>query len=457
MEKELVEFIEKFFRSLGATVVLQGDFLMVANVPIAFEKFYGKKSPYKFVFDKSKLDLDSELIELGAYILKAISNYLENTGQTTLLKINFEIDPEEEIKKSIRLANCRIEKLVPKKRNNFFFRFTFNTIFQYLNETEKLVNDIYVHNGKAIDGNLSDYPLEEGKKEEVKIPDIKEPYFIAKDCLREKIKSRTGELVLELNSKLEEERDRIEKHFMQENKEFSELVKKSENRLMELEIGKDYEKISRQKRTIVGLKEKINNEELDKDKGRAIQIEKQKHSLNIKNKLFNTTLIYYSLYTFDCVLKSNFSKRIIEMSFDPLTKTLKEVVCESCGKNTKEIFLCRTGHISCRDCFTLCDSCGKEYCQKCIKAICETCGKKICNDCAVRCFRCGKIICASHTKNDLLSNRIYCNNCLRNCERCGQLKEPYSFKKSQKTDVEICEDCFRKEMQKKALDGVFNN
>jgi hypothetical protein len=456
MEKELVEFIEKFFRNLGATVILQGDFLIVANVPIAFEKFYGKKSPYKFVFDKTKLIPESELIEKGAYILKAISNYLESSGQTTLLKINFEIDPEEEIKKRVRLVNCQIEKLIPKKRNNFFFRFTFHTIFQYLNEKEKSVNNIYVHNGKAIDGNLSDYPMEEGIKEEVKIPDIKEPYFIAKDELRNKIKSRTGELVLELNSKLKSEKERIEKHFIQENKEFSELLKKSENRLIELEISRDYEKISRQKRTISGLKEKTNNEELDKDKERAIQIEKQKHSLNIKNKLFNTTLIYYPLHNFNCILKSNFSKRMIEISFDPLTEELKNIICESCKKNTREIFLCRTGHISCRDCFTLCDSCGKEYCQKCIKAICETCGKKICNDCAVRCFRCGKLMCVAHTKNDFLSNRIYCNNCLRHCERCGQLREPYSFKKSPRTDVEICETCFRNEMQKKALEGVFD-
>ncbi len=455
MEKELIEFIEKFFRNLGATVVLQGDFLIIANIPRAFEKFYGKKSPYKFVFDSNKLTEDSELIEKGAYILKAISNYLENSGQTTLLKINFEIEPLEEIKKRIRLSNCQIGKLIPKKQNGFFFRFRFHTIFQYLNQKEKLVNDIYVHNGKAVEGNLSDYPVEEGKKEEVRIPDIKEPYFIAKDELREKIKNKTGELVLNLNSKFEIEKKRIEEHFLKENKEFSELLMKSENRLTELESTPDEEKISRQKKTIKGIKEKINYEELEKDKGRAIQIEKQKHSLNINNKLFNTTLIYYPLYVFDCVLKSTFSKRIIEVSYDPLTEILKEITCESCEKKTKEIFLCRNGHISCRECFTVCDSCGKEYCKKCIKANCENCGKKICDDCAVRCFRCGKLMCITHTKNDLLSGRTFCNNCLRNCERCGELKEPYSFKISPKTGVEICEPCFRKEMQKKTLEGVF--
>jgi len=456
MKNDLMGFIEKFFQNIGANVILQGKFLIISKIPESFEKFYGKKGPYKFVFDSEDATEDSEIVEKGSYTMKAISSYLENSGQTTLLKLNFEIQPEEEIKKKIRFTNCSIEKITPKKRFNFFFRFTFHTTFQYINENEKIINNVYVHNGKIIDGDLSSYILEEGNKNEIKIPDMKEPYFIAKEEMKEKIKSKTNELVNDLDVRLKIEKQRIENHFTKEKKEFSEILEKARERLLELEFQEDYEKISRQRKTVQLIKEKINQEELEKDKERAIQIEKQKHSLNINNKLFNTTLIYYPLYTFDCILKSSNSKRIIEMSFDPLTETTNKLFCESCDHKTKEVFLCRNGHISCRDCFTVCEACSKEYCKKCIKTKCEICGKNICQDCATRCFRCGKLVCNSHTKKDRITGRAFCNNCLRHCERCGNLKEPYSFKMSKKTGVEICESCFREEMQKTALRGVFD-
>lgn len=456
MENDLMEFIEKFFTNLGAEVILQGDFLIVSNIPDSFERFYGKKGPYKFVFDPVKLTPDSEFIEKGSYTMKAISSYLENSGQTTLLKINFDLDPENEIKQHLRFVNCKLERLVRKKKFNFFFRFTFHTTFQYINENEKIINNIYVHNGKIIGGDLSSYILEEGDKNEVKIPEIKESYFIAKEGLKEKIKTKTEELTFELNNRLEKEKQRIERHFSKENEEFADILEKAKGRLSNLEEAQDYEKIDRQRKTIQGIREKINEEELEKDKERAIQIERQKHSLNINNKLFNTTLIYYPLHTFDSTLKSANAKRIIEINFDPLTKITNFLFCEACDKKINEIFLCRTGHISCRDCFIVCESCRKEHCKKCIKIKCEQCNKNICKDCSERCFRCGKLVCNSHTKKDRISQRSFCNNCLRHCERCSNLREPYSFRKSKKTGVEVCEPCFREEMQKTALKGVFD-
>ena len=444
MKNNLISFVERFFQNIGATVLLQGDFLIVSNIPKSFEKFYGKKGPYNFVFNASSLTPDTELIEKGSYAMKTISNYLEDNGKTTLLKLNFNIQPEEKIKKNILLINCKIEKFIPKKRFNVFFKFTFHTTFQYLNENEKMINNIYVRDGEIIRGDLSDYNIEDGNKNEIKIPDIKEPYFIAKKNLKEKIKPKTEELTNILNTKLEKEIERIEAHFKKENNEFSEILKKSKARLLDLEILGDTEKIARQKKIIQRINEKVNFEELGKDKRRVIQMEEQKHSLNINNKLFNTTLIYYPLYTFNCTLRNSNIKRIVELDFDPLTGTTKDLSCESCASKTKEIFLCSNGHITCKNCSTICESCLKEYCKKCVKTKCEICSKNICKNCSVRCFRCGKVVCKTHTKKDKISGKIFCNNCLRRCERCGNLKNPYSFKKSKRTGAEICEDCFRK-------------
>jgi hypothetical protein len=455
-DSQLPPFIEKFFQNLGADIILQGDYLIVSNVPGDFEKFYGKKSPYKFVFKEEHQTGDSDLIEKGSYALKTISSYLENSGQITLLKIKFENAGEEDIKKRINTPNCRIKKFLPKKRFNFFFRFTFHTTYQYLNESEKVINDIHIYNGEPIEGDLSHYYLEEGTKEEIKVPDMKESYFISKDELKKVILPKTEQVARDLNLRLEKEIRRIEEHFMQEEKETKEKIEKATDRLHEFELIGDAEKIYKQIDLIRSLKQKTNFEELELDKSRAIQLEKQKHMLNINNKLFNTTLIYYPLNVFDVTLASPHKERVIEISFDPLTEKLTPLFCETCEKETNDLHLCATGHISCKHCSLNCESCGKTFCKKCLNHKCELCGKYICRDCYTRCFRCGKIMCKSHTKEDKVSKRIYCNHCLRRCERCSSLKEPYSFRTSNRTGAEICEDCFRSEMQGEVLDGVFD-
>ena len=63
-----------------------------------------------------------------------------------------------------------------------------------MNEREKIINEIYVHDGKVIDGNLNDYNVTEGTKRDIEIPDMKEPYFIAKEKLKDMLKGKTNEI-----------------------------------------------------------------------------------------------------------------------------------------------------------------------------------------------------------------------------------------------------------------------
>lgn len=454
--QEIIEFTKKFFENLGADISFREGFLIISNVPEDFQKFYGKKCPYKFVFSEKDLTGDAELVERGSYLLKTISNYLENSGQTTLLKINFKVNAEEEIKRQLKIKNGSFGKFTKKKRFDIFFRFTFHTTFQFLNEKEKLINEIYIYKGVPIEGNLSDYDIEEGIKNEIRVPDIKEAYFISKDELKKRIEEKTKEIAEILTKKFEKEKERIEDHFFQENKEFSESMKKAIKKLDELKKESNIEKIQRQLTLINSIKSKMNFEDFEKDKNRAIELERQRHILNVNNKLFNTTIVYYPLGVFDLILKSKDKERTIEVVFDPLTKKLNPLFCESCQKEINEINLCTSTHISCKECISECESCFKSYCKRCLMTKCTICGKKICRDCSVRCFKCGKEICLTHTKQDKISKRIYCTNCLKRCERCGNTKEPYGFKLSKKTNVEICEECYRKEMQDKVLKEIFN-
>jgi hypothetical protein len=434
MDENLIkQFVEKFFISLNASILTKENSLFITNVSESFEKFYGKKSPYNFIFNKLYKNSENELIESGSYLLKIISNFLETQGKTTLLKINFEERIEKEFLNYIKLRNCEIAKLIKKKRHKFFFRFTFHTTFQYLNEKEKKINEIYIYQGKIVKGDLKSYKITEGDKNEVIIPEIDKPYFLAKEKLRNLIQPELKSLSEKLSKKLDKEIKRIENHLIKEKLEFEKKLTKNIDK--EILFNK--------------------NIEFEKDKKRLIKFEKQKYCLDIKTKLFNTTLIYYPLFTYDCFLTNNSSKRIIELSFDPLLKKFNLLFCESCNKNIKEIFLCSSGHISCKGCFLKCPSCKKDYCKKCLKIVCAICKKNICKNCGVRCFNCGKIVCKSHTIQDKISKRFYCKDCLKICERCGKQKKSDGFKKSKRTGAEICEECFREEMQKNAIERIF--
>lgn len=451
MEDVLLKFVWKFFKNLGATLSMRNEVLTVSNIPEKFEKFFGKKSPYKFTSLKELATDEVEFLEKGSYTLKAISSYLESSGETTLLKIDFKCNPESEIKKRIDLKNSSIIKLSPKKRNNIFFRYTFHTSFQYMNEREKSINEVYVHDNKIIKGNLNDYPVTEGSKSDIEIPDMKESYFVAKEELKERLNDKTKEIAEKLSTTLQMEIVRVEAHFETEERELKYLLEKAKERLEEIQREGDEIKIKRQEKVINGIREKLNPDERLNDKERSILIEKTKHGLNVNNKLFNTTLIYHPVHTYDLYVKNDNMKTIFEVAYDPLTKSLNKIPCSICHEDTREIYFCSNAHLACRKCMVACKSCGKEHCKKCLKINCELCGNLICDSCKARCVGCGKLMCKSHTTQDKLSRRHYCNNCLTKCERCASLKIGSDFRRSRRTGVKVCEDCYRKELQEKIV------
>lgn len=444
MNNKLMNFVEKFFLNLGSKTHLENNILVVTKIPLNFQKFYGRTEPYRFSSEEKFKD-DVEFLEKGSYTLKAIKSYLEDSGQTTLLKLDLNADSEQEILKVITTPNAKLTKFNEKKKHNIFFRFTFHTSFQYLNEREKIINEIYIHDGKVIDGNLDDYKVIEGSKREIEIPDMKEPYFIAKEKLKDILKDKTNEVVTSLNDKLENEIKRIERHFETEDSEIHVNLKKAVQKLNSLVNELDYEKVEKQKVILHKLKLKLNPEERLNDKERTVGIEKTKHGLGVDNKLFNTTLIYNKVFTYNTTIKNEQTEAIVELSYNPLTKEVGKSNCNSCAKEITEICLCKNKHIACVDCMRMCESCNSHYCKDCIKISCSKCNKNICKECSTRCSSCGNVMCESHTRIDKISGRVYCDDCLIRCERCSGLKIKESFKHSKKTGAKICGNCFRKE------------
>ena len=372
-----------------------------------------------------------------------------------ILKLKLENISEEEIKNKLKINNAEISYISKKEKYNVFLKFTFESTFEYLDKEELLTKEIFVQEDNILNLDLSKESFEEGDKKEIKIPDTREGYFIAKEDLRIINQNKKQEILDKLEKLVEIEKEKIEKEFYKYYSKYVEDLKKLNETLYEFEKEGDFENAAKQKSLIEELRKKYRIKELEKDKERAFQLEEQKHILNVNTKLVKTTLIYYPVFLLEIYLKNTFSEKKIEISFDFLKGDFIELVCDGCGKNTKNMYLGARGHICCEECAVNCQSCHKIYCEKCIKEECESCHKNICRECSVHCYRCGRLVCKSHVKEDIISKRIYCTDCLKSCERCGKLRDPYSFKVSKKTNADICGNCFRDEIQEKVLEDIF--
>jgi hypothetical protein len=475
-----------------------GNVLIIEDVPRGFEDLYGKTAPYRFSFI-SGIE-NSEFVGKGSSLLAAIQQFLKGAGKTTLLKIDFDVDPMVEIDKALSLKNCEINSLVKKYKNSFFSRFTFMTTFRYLNESEQVVNEIYVHDGKIVAGDLSGYRVLEGESQAVSQERVKEDYAIAKNILKDFLVSKTNEIGEALGRKVEEEVERIQDHYSNLLGELGKEFKKTVEKINEIELalgnmggaargipskeGTDevpsssgrevlLTRLDRLKKILAKIEKEGAVENALKEKEFTIKDTMHKHSLNIDNKLVNTTVIYYPVFSFNLFLKGDSSVarnsvpselgakvpvssgRFVEMNYDPLTRTLNKLVCESCGKDIVRLNLCAAGHISCDDCLEKCGECGKSFCGKCLKRSCLACGKLLCKDCAIMCGGCRKYVCENHMRKDCVSGDDRCVSCLRACLRCNGLANSKYFGEAL-DGSKICQKCLGAEKRGEVMKNIFD-
>ncbi len=470
MTERFEEFVLNFFRKIKCNVADDGIGYTITNVPKSFLDILKKNEPLKISFN---LNENYDFIDNNSQILKSIEKYLESAGRTTLLKIDFEVNPEEEIRKNINLKNCEINNIEKKHINNFFTRISFLSVFNYLNEREQVLNEIYIHNKKVVLGDLSGYKIVEGSNTDIQLDKLKDSYDIAKEELKKLLESKTTEIGNNLSLGLNKELNRISEYY---NIRLSELggdlskqIERIEELELELRICEDGKKedlktrIEKLKKGLLKIGTDDAKERILKEKEFSIQNAKQKFSLNITNKVINTTIIYYPIYDFKLILKSDVKKNpknnnqishIISINYDPLTKELSGLFCDNCNKKLNEVLLCSSGHVVCESCLERCGDCGKLFCKKCLTKICSTCGKKLCKDCFKICPKCGKYICSNCTRKDCVTGEEICLNCLRACSRCHGLTQEKYFGISL-NGSKICQKCLAEESRNKIIKRIF--
>jgi hypothetical protein len=455
---ELINFTAKFFESLGCKDSWDGKVLKIDNVPESFEKTY-RKGPYIIVFDKKNLDDKKIFMGPGEEIFRLITDALKKTASTTLLKMKFEINPKKIIEKNLSFKNSCISEIKNVQEMNFFYRFIFQTNFTYLNKKEQIINEIYIHDGEAVKGDLEGYPIEEGKKEEVSTKEIEKNYEIAKSKLKEMITLKTEEISEKLDKKLSKEIERIDKYYETNAKETQDKIEIEKQRILQLKENlhkpdkrEALEKIRRSEKSIEKLKSDSDAEKSIKEKITAINDEKQKHSLNVDNNLLNTTVIYYPVFTF-CIIFDKDIRKKLAIDYNPLKNKLGAIKCDSCGKPIKNINFCTGGHVACDNCIGKCSNCQDFFCTKCLSEKCSYCNSRICSKCKTTCKKCHKSICKKHVKHDALTGEPGCVLCLKECPKCRRTADPKSFKKGS-NGISVCRLCIAKDAGNKVMKDI---
>lgn len=293
-QNESKKFLLEFFKN--CKIEDKDEVLTVSDVPNDFEKFVGKVGPYKFVFDAKTHEKikDSEPIMQGSYFLIFIRDYLENKGQTSLLKIQ---DGPQTAKIYKKL------KIGAKNNTELLYEFSFISTYQYLNEKKQSINTILVKNDKIIDVDISKFKTIDGNKEDVQNINAEEQYKIAINKLKEMTKKEIKQIKTKLKAKLDKELARVRDHYSKRIKEKDEEVENCANKIKMLESKRKHTSYERDRNILARLiresmerleilKKKGYKERLEIEENFQIKDEVEKHALSIKNNLMNVTIYY---------------------------------------------------------------------------------------------------------------------------------------------------------------------
>jgi hypothetical protein len=444
---DLRSLVLNFFKGMNCQIQ-EGNIIIIGNVPKDFEELYGRSSPYKFTFDSEQLQPEVELIIPSCNLIKTINDYLKNKANTTVLKLSPKVDLTEDLSKYLIFNNYEVLSLSKQEKFDYVFRFTFETQFQYLNEIEKIVTKVYVHEDGAIDNfQIEDYETVSGEKEDLAIKDIKNQAVTAKEKVRESLQEKINNLGEKLKESLRIETKRIEKHYSELLKETLHEIKKNNLKIQELINFKpeNYQsKIQRLEGILEKLEEKANQDKLNKEISFQIKNEKQKHSLGISTRLLNRVVIYYSIYNLNIHFKDKNTEGRTTFEFNSLTKQIQGLNCSYCKEKLIKINFCSSGHLTCDSCLLQCGFCMSELCNACNQDECGVCKRNVCKNCKNVCEKCKKQICNDHIRNDFLKGGNICSSCSSICSKCNKSTDKKFFREI--NNKPVCPTCFGKKL-----------
>jgi hypothetical protein len=435
MSEDIKQIIVGFFKSLKCEISETSNSLIIKKIPEKVWKVFGisENIEVNFVNNGYGLFMDSH-----SDLYRKIKDYLKTNPSKTLLKIDFEFPSN--IKERIPLRNCSVAKIEKKHENNYFSRFTILTTFRYLSKIEQVLNEIYVHEGKVVQGDLKDYDVKEGQVEEVSTDHLAADYDVAKHILHDLTNKKVEEISIELDDELNKEILRIEEHYSSILGEFNLNKSRLTERIKEAGLSGEEEKLKKLNEIFENNFCEREFQKILKEKQVLIDNEKMKFSLDVENKLINTTIIYYPVFKIFLSLDEAGFKKTLEVFLNPLTQEITNFSCDSCNTLLDQINVCHGGHICCGSCLHVCSECGKRFCRLCIAGICNGCGKLVCKNCARECGDCKKLFCKNCMRTSSITGKEKCTHCVTYCPKCSRIVENSNLTRDS-SGAMVCKSC----------------
>lgn len=436
---ELARFTEQFFQSLNAQVSWKGAVLEVTKVPEAFEAWAGKKEPFRFVFASEDEQPDTDLITKGSFLLKSMTSYLEQKGQTTLTFLKPLSDPLELIQKTLSFKNTAVTHTKKFPSYKPLYEFTFATTVSYLNKKEQSMQTLYIFNNQRMLFDVSKF-TPESVSQTLPTPDLKPSYELAKAATREGIQATITKAATELQEKLTKEHTRIKAHYENHRREVQLTTQKLELQLKEALKENNFLKIAKCQEQLKQITTTDLLKKLEDEEQFFLVDERQKHALSVDTKLVSTTVFGLPDYQLELGLTGTNIHRQLNIPYSLIAPQLI-FTCESCALPLRDIWCCTSGHLSCLPCLAGCDLCRQPVCKRCRIQKCESCGKDLCKNCSSRCTSCLKTKCATHFGTDYITEQKRCTSCLKTCTSCTKQTAPSSIRSCDKCGRAYCKPC----------------
>ncbi|MEK6932767.1 MAG: hypothetical protein AABW56_03145, partial [Nanoarchaeota archaeon] len=276
-------------------------------------------------------------------------------------------------------------------------KFTFQTTYKYLNEEEKLVNEVCVDDGSIIYPDLTKFITSNLNKKDIEITELRDYYSLAKENIKDSVNKKTASIAENLENNLSKEISRMDSYYQQQVKEIDEQINKINNN--QSSRPKDPVELERQKLQFASERDLF------------VQNEQKKHALRLNTKLITTTIIDYPVYSIEAFFKSGIVTRLIIIKFDPLKNKIELPLCDLCKNPLTEIILCNGSHLVCRNCGTRCGDCEEISCENCLKNQCAVTKRRICKQCGRVCVRCKQFKNKRFMDADSIGRSFVCKNC----------------------------------------------
>ncbi len=123
--------------------------------------------------------------------------------------------------------------------------------------------------------------------------------------------------------------------------------------------------------------EKMRIEAIEQEYRAKIEDLKRRYAMRVDVRLIQAVRVTLPVYRLQLRILRRKGHRAFHLDWNPLSKQLDDLPCESCGMPAKTHYVCDERlHLLCPVCMTVCPGCQKTYCRACHRQKCPKCGRK---------------------------------------------------------------------------------